>query len=319
MIWLFQFDAGQTDNERNLTRLKGAFEYIQTSLKKSVGETVSFFLINSPVQIQEIQQNFEEVNHLVGCRLGLCTEMIITEQNLFPRQEDDGELGEVRTSFEKLNQVNLLENMLDTGDRENFDRQLGSLLEPLAHVKRWDNPYAQEIYLSIALIYLRYINRWNLKKKLEPKIMENLTGLHTHSSWDGAVRFLHELGDKIFSFQSEQEQEQSGAMILKLREYIDANLGEDLSLVRLADIVHMNPSYLSRFFKHITSTNLSTYIADRRLERAKELLRRNDLKIKEIGEEVGYLSSHSFTRFFKKTFGVSPQEYRDQYNLNTMD
>ncbi|MFP4382481.1 MAG: helix-turn-helix domain-containing protein [Spirochaetia bacterium] len=319
MIWLFQYDSDYIEEDRNLNRLKGAFEYIQTSLKKSVGETVSFFLINSPVTILEIQQKYEEVNHLIGCRLGLCTEMIITEQNLFARQEDDGELGEVRTSFEKLGQVNLLENMLDTGDRDNFRQHLGSLLEPLAQVKRWDNPYAQEIYLSISLIYLRYINRWNLKKKLESKIMGNLTDLHTHSSWDDAVRFLHELGDKIFTFQSEQEQEQSGAIILKLREYIDTNLGEDLSLVRLADIVHMNPSYLSRFFKYVTSTNLSTYIADRRLDRAKELLQRNDLKIKEIGEEVGYLSSHSFTRFFKKAFGVSPQEYRDQYNLNTMD
>ena len=48
-----------------------------------------------------------------------------------------------------------------------------------------------------------------------------------------------------------------------------------------------------------------------RLEKAKELLEGSEMKIEDVAEKVGYNSSYSFARFFKKHMGVSPKEYRD--------
>lgn len=93
--------------------------------------------------------------------------------------------------------------------------------------------------------------------------------------------------------------------------YINDHLEEDLSLVRLSKRFHFNPSYLSRLFKQECGVNLSAYIEDARVRRAKELLAKEEFKVLEIGCRVGYESPHSFTRFFKKVTGVSPQEYRE--------
>jgi two-component system response regulator YesN len=78
----------------------------------------------------------------------------------------------------------------------------------------------------------------------------------------------------------------------------------------LSDVVENNV-LLSRLFKQECGMTLSEYLEECRIQKAKELLRLRNLKIAEVGEKVGYRAPHSFTRFFKKMTGLSPQEYRD--------
>jgi two-component system response regulator YesN len=75
--------------------------------------------------------------------------------------------------------------------------------------------------------------------------------------------------------------------------------------------VYLNPSYLSRFYKLSTGINLSHYIDSVRIEKAKQLLKSENLKIYKVAKAVGYETPASFTRFFKKIVGISPQEYLD--------
>ncbi|MNI96167.1 HTH-type transcriptional activator Btr [compost metagenome] len=57
--------------------------------------------------------------------------------------------------------------------------------------------------------------------------------------------------------------------------------------------------------------NLSEYIDDCRIRKAKELLHKTDLMVREVALQVGYEAAHSFTRLFKKLTGMTPQEYRE--------
>lgn len=83
-------------------------------------------------------------------------------------------------------------------------------------------------------------------------------------------------------------------------------------MTRLAELVHHSPTYLSRTYRRLTGATLFEYIADRRMNEAKRLLADGKLKIHEIAAAVGYESAPHFTRFFKKQFGLTPQEYRDR-------
>ncbi|MNY53294.1 Arabinose operon regulatory protein [compost metagenome] len=76
-------------------------------------------------------------------------------------------------------------------------------------------------------------------------------------------------------------------------------------------MIHFNPSYLSRLFKQESGINLSEYIDDVRIEKAKGMLTSEEMKIAEVGARVGYETPHSFTRFFKKKIGMTPLEYRE--------
>lgn len=90
---------------------------------------------------------------------------------------------------------------------------------------------------------------------------------------------------------------------------IDADIAR-VSLQRLADIVQLNPVYLSRLFKEKTGINFSDYILKKKMEMAAQLLKDTNCSIYEISELTGYSNDKNFSRAFKKYYGISPTSYR---------
>lgn len=117
--------------------------------------------------------------------------------------------------------------------------------------------------------------------------------------------------DELVRYKRSNEQERANVVIHSLCSYVKENLEKDLSLVRLAELHHFNPSYLSRFFKQEMGINVSEFIDDCRIRKAKELLQNTNLMVREVALQVGYEVAHSFTRLFKKITGMTPQEYRE--------
>lgn len=99
--------------------------------------------------------------------------------------------------------------------------------------------------------------------------------------------------------------------IAKVCTYIQNHLSEDISLDALAADAQISPFYLSKLFKEEKGETFSTYLADMRLEKAKELLTTTTASIKEISAQVGYNDQNYFSKLFKNQFGVSPTEFRD--------
>ena len=102
--------------------------------------------------------------------------------------------------------------------------------------------------------------------------------------------------------------------IVRIRQYIDEHIEEELSLKRVAQAFYLSTSYLSRLFKNKAGMNFSEYISMRKIERAKALLTETDLSVAEISRQLNYPEQNSFSRFFKSKVGIPPQTYR---SLNT--
>ena len=98
----------------------------------------------------------------------------------------------------------------------------------------------------------------------------------------------------------------------EIADYIDKNLGENLTLSALAQKCFYNPSYFSRVFKEHFGTSLTEYINKRRMDRAKKLLCEGKLSVEEIAYRVGYPSKSSFYRVFTRLTGTTPAEYKKQ-------
>jgi two-component system response regulator YesN len=178
------------------------------------------------------------------------------------------------------------------------------------------NP-ALEIYYSIALMFLNHINKWNLTERIAFKIgLNKLTRLDEHQSWKDAIEYFLKLAQVIFDLQRNEQDKTTINTVMIIQRYIEEHLSEDLSLIKLAEQVHFNASYLSRLFKQVVGTNIKDYIYDLRIEEAKVLLITSNLKIHEIAKMVGYESSHYFARFFRKTTNMTPQEFRGSSNEN---
>ena len=95
-----------------------------------------------------------------------------------------------------------------------------------------------------------------------------------------------------------------------LAQFIDEHLAEDVSLSSLAELVHLSPFHFSRAFKQSFNMPPHRYLTNRRIERAKSLLVERKLSVTEIGHEVGFSETSSFTSAFRKITGETPTDYR---------
>lgn len=312
MFWLIQpgsFDVNEW--EHSVLFVKGMLETIQAASRESLKMTVSFVFDTG--SWGEIADRFTTLKQVFNYRIRTGTEIILTGKNLSCEEPEQciAQNSPIRQAHAKLKKLGALENYLERGQENEFFKLLTELTEGLKEIASMNYNPALEIFYSIAMLFLSHINRWNLTERIAFKIgLNKLTRADEHGSWNDALEYLYRLSGIIFEFQYSEQEKRSMDAIAHIRQYIHEHLHDDLSLVKLAELVYLNPSYLSRLFKQVTGINLLNYINDDRLDKAKELLQKNNLKINEISASLGFISAPSFTRFFKKMTGITPQEYR---------
>ncbi len=105
---------------------------------------------------------------------------------------------------------------------------------------------------------------------------------------------------------------QSCDSVDKVTAYMQEHYGDyTLTLMQLAELAAVHPNYLTQMFRKRTGFSCMQYLARLRMEKAKELLNKTDLKISEIAERVGYENPLYFSSYFKKWVGLNPSEYKD--------
>ncbi len=96
-------------------------------------------------------------------------------------------------------------------------------------------------------------------------------------------------------------------LTVRARDYILKHFQEpDLHLHAISEHLGVTPNHLSSLFSRETGTSFREYLALVRVEAAKRLLAGSSLRIREVGERVGYLNIEHFSRVFKKMTGVPP-------------
>ncbi|MBO9131054.1 helix-turn-helix domain-containing protein [Bacillus sp. 165] len=113
----------------------------------------------------------------------------------------------------------------------------------------------------------------------------------------------------ITKIDREKEIKMNHMMILA-REYIAHHFIEDISLEQVANYLKLNPFYFSKLFKKQTGETFSDYLTNMRINKAKQLMEKSELSLKEICYQVGYNDPNYFSRVFKKCTNESPKEYR---------
>jgi two-component system response regulator YesN len=322
MIWFLQPKKVDKDSaihqsenekqERTIIFVKGILELIQNSCHESLNLSVSFALNSQLVLWKDISGKYIFLKQLLDYRIGSGTGMLLVDKNMDTCVTGDVSPDQVYQPLADMRKLESLNIYLERGQRSEFFDLFDELTMSLRDVSSMHCNSALELYYSISLKFLSYINQWNLAEKIAFSVgLSKLTCIELHDSWKDAVDYLRGLADIIFDIQNHQQQKRALDTIAFIQKYIDDNISQELSLVKLADLVYFNPSYLSRLFKQMKGQNISEYILGKRIEKSKQLLENPDIKVLEVAEKVGYPIAQNFSRLFKKFTGMTPQEYRD--------
>jgi AraC family transcriptional regulator len=106
------------------------------------------------------------------------------------------------------------------------------------------------------------------------------------------------------------------AIINRVIDYIDLHLDSELSLDSIAHEVSVSPFYLHRMFSKVSGENVKPYILKARIVKAAHyLVYAPTDTITEIAFRCGFSSLAVFSRAFKRTTGMSPENFREQNQL----
>lgn len=109
-----------------------------------------------------------------------------------------------------------------------------------------------------------------------------------------------------------EEPRRPADIALVIKNYIDHHYREDISLAKLSEAFFFSREYLNRVFRASYGCAVYEYVQSVRLERAAELLGDPSLSVQAVADNLGYSNANYFSKAFKKRYGLSPSEYREQ-------
>ena len=102
---------------------------------------------------------------------------------------------------------------------------------------------------------------------------------------------------------------------VKIKNYIDSHYSENITLDTLSNLSYVNKFHLVHLFSKQMGISPINYLISKRIEESKNLLCTTNYSIRDISTIVGFSNSSYFSQMFKKSTGLSPREYKLQYNL----
>ncbi|MEC0230277.1 response regulator transcription factor [Paenibacillus alba] len=308
----FRSEDDAVDWRGLVTYLKGILESVQNACRDLLQMDVSFVISRGAVEWDNLHKEFELMKAMIKKRmvsgqkmtmmdLGMANELFKVEPSKVAAYSDE---------FNK--KLRLLEKKLDEGDEPQAETICKDLIISLQHETSQNYLLGLERYYAFVLVFLANINNQQLSDRAKDHMpIESFAMMDIPGDWMAVESYYLELGKQICLEKQQQVEKGENLLVERIHRFINENLSGDLSLARIAEVVHFNPSYLSRFYKQLTGRNLSDYINATKAEMAVNMLEDMQMKINEIALKLGFESPSYFTAFFRKMKEVSPQEFRE--------
>ncbi|SDC91084.1 two-component system, response regulator YesN [Paenibacillus sp. UNCCL117] len=211
---------------------------------------------------------------------------------------------EVQPGLEKS-----LEIALETGDAEKARAVADELWElGLGKAGQLDEVHEHVLYLGGILIRIIQKQGWRVKEVTgeDYVLFQNSQLLATKEqiqSW------LYRSVERIAAYVTEQRKAVSHHTVKWILNMVEEEIDKEITLHTVADRLYVNSSYLSRLFKQETGKTFSTYVLERKMEKAKAALQKG-AKVYDAANLVGYRDVSYFTKVFRKYWGVTPREMK---------
>ncbi|MDO9377018.1 MAG: helix-turn-helix domain-containing protein [Ferruginibacter sp.] len=155
---------------------------------------------------------------------------------------------------------------------------------------------------------------WNLLLYLLEKLTNRELAIHAAKYFE--IELDRESQSSFIMFKGQRDHQDES--VKQAQEFIENNVEEKITVDDLSFRLAVGKRTLERRFKKATCNTVSEYIQRVKIEAAKKSFETSRKNINEIMYAVGYSDTKAFRNIFKKTTGLSPVEYRNKYNKDSM-
>lgn len=301
---LVKSDAGSMD-----ALTESALSNMQRICEAEPGLMEWYAAVGDPVErLSQLPQCYRQVNHYFACRFILPDRHILTKESLagYLAGQEEKNLGEVDAA--KMD-PEIIRDFLSRGNENEIPDFVESYLGSIQNALK-SRMFKSYVTLNIRFAAAAFLESIGAKREIyEPELESAVQAMRSEDGdleayFVQVLRRAMEQRDKINSSQG-------GRILKKAVEYIDGGFDrEGLSLNTVAEHTGVSANYLSAIFSQGMQKTFVEYVTEKRIEKAKRLLKQTEKPSGEIAREVGYKDAHYFSYVFKKFTGLSPREYR---------
>lgn len=267
--------------------------------------------IGMPVpRLSEIKACFKAAGRAYACRYMLEYNQFLTAEEAVRLHDDSGRISVAGMDMNRLSR-DIVPNFLKNGSSpevkyfvEEYVDACGNNFKSLI--------FRQYILMDVYLAVVGFVTQLGFEPEQVVKELGDAQTLQPSAgSEELAVSYTRSILSKAIALRTTCSQKKYRLVLDKARDYMGAHYqDEDISLNTVASTVNISPNHFSTIFSQEMGITFVEYLTKLRMDAAKELLLKTDLRTSEIGYQVGYKDPHYFSYLFKKTHGITPKAFR---------
>lgn len=268
-----------------------------------------YVTVGNPVErLSMLKECYQKVSHYFAYRYFLPDMHIFSEETLADQisNQEDTDLKNVDSA---QMDPEIIKDFLHSGSKSEVqdfvEGYLGKITEALD-----SRMFRDYVTLNIRFTVLAYIDSLGLVHQESKKRMEEYDVKGTLKK-EELTSYFTDMLKTALDIRDQESNIQSGHVLKQALEYIDSHYcDETISLNEVAAKAGVSPNHLSSVFSQNMQKTFIEYITNKRMEKAKKLLKTTNVSTGSIAAEIGYKDPRYFSFVFKKTQGMSPREYR---------
>ena len=281
-------------------------QHIKEVCEKNTGLINWYVAVGTPVsRLSMLSSCYQEASRFYSYRFLVPMSHILTEENLkeFEEGHTENSIGAVEPS---TMDPEIIKEFLNKGNRNEIDNFVETYMQNIRDALE-SRMFKDYVILNIRFTTIAFAESLGVK---QDEFLKEMTMDAMYGSED-VSGYLAEALKTAIDIRDKQSDDQQSRIIRQALEYIDENYTDEaISLNQVASKVNVSANYFSAIFSQNMQMTFVEYVTNKRMEKAKKLLRTTDILASEVALMVGYKDAHYFSFVFKKTQGTSPREYR---------
>lgn len=296
--------SGEWGKESVVNVTFSALEEIRQSVSKFLKHTVTIGVGTVCADSIFIYNSYQSAISALDYRLIMGNNRIIWIEDVEPKSIN-------RIVFDEL-KAHALTSSIKVGTVEEVTQTIDGLFKDIIEMKASFKDY--QIYLLEMLTTILKVARDSDidMSNVLPSNYNLFVELYKFGDIHEVKHWITGICIKVMDFISKDRQNTSKLLVEKAKEYVMCHFHEsDITIDKVCMYLHISSTYFSSIFKRETKTTFINYLTQTRMDKARQLLRTTNMKSFEIAAKVGYSEPNYFSYCFKKKYGISPSEYRN--------